>query len=503
MVDFARGLANLDIEIISTGGTAKLLEKADIPVKEVSSYTGAPEMLGGRVKTLHPRIHAGILALREENEQMEEIKKEGIELIDMVVVNLYPFSEVVKNEKVSLNEALENIDIGGPTMLRAGAKNFKNVAVLSSPVQYDHVLKELNQNKGRLTENTCYHLALQVFQATSCYDSIVAEYLQKREGVRYPSLLTLTFQKISNLRYGENPHQKASFYQEWNPPQGTLPQTEKIWGKELSFNNILDFEAALNIVGDTRNPFVVVIKHNNPCGAAEGENLTEACRKAFEGDPVSAFGSIVGLNKTVDVETAELLTTSEKFIEGIAAPGYTPDALKILKERRAWGKKVIILNTEPFTSTGLQDLRKVRGGLLIQEEDEVNYIEDKLKTVTRREPTEKELDDLKFAWRICKYTKSNAILIAKDRKVLGVGAGQMSRVDSTIIAIRKTHDRCKNAVLASDAFFPFPDAIERAANAGIRAIIQPGGSVRDSEVIDAANTHNMAMVFTGIRHFLH
>ncbi len=503
VVDFARELSRLGVEIISTGGTAKLLREAKIPVREVSLYTGAPEMLGGRVKTLHPKIHAGILALREDPQQMEEIKKQEIELIDMVVVNLYPFAEVVKNMNVPLEKALENIDIGGPTMIRAGAKNFKNVAVISSPKQYTSILKELKQNNGKLSEKTCYRLALEAFQITSSYDSIVAEYLRKKEGIKFPSILNLTFQKIANLRYGENPHQEAAFYREWNPAKGTLPFAEKLWGKELSFNNILDFQAALNILNEIEAPFAVVIKHNNPCGAAEGKNLTEACKKAFEGDPLSAFGSIVGVNRTVDAEVANYLTSSDKFIEGIVAPEYSKEALEILKNKKPWGKKVLLLKIQPFVKKGIQDMRKIKGGILIQDEDEISYWEDKLKFVTQRHPTKKEMEDLKFAWIICKHTKSNAIVIAKDKMVVGVGAGQMSRVDSTIIAIKKAKERCKNAVLASDAFFPFPDAIEEAANAGITAIIQPGGAIRDEKVIEVANRYKMAMVFTGIRHFRH
>jgi len=504
VVEFARGLHHLGIKILSTGGTAKLLRKSGIPVEEISQYTGAPEMLGGRVKTLHPKIHGGILALREDAKQMEEIKKQEIEPIDMVVVNLYPFSRVIKNKEVSLEEALENIDIGGSTLLRAGAKNFKNVAVVSSPDQYPQILKELNKTGGKLSEESSYRLASEAFQLTSFYDSIVAEYLKKRKGIKFPSLLTLSFQKVCELRYGENPHQEAAFYQEWNPSEGELPLAEKIWGKEVSFNNLLDFQAALNIINEMDNPCAVVIKHNSPCGAAEDTTTQEACRKAFQGDPVSAFGSIVGLNRCVDVDTANFIASPDKFIEGIVAPDYTEEALKILKEGQPWGKRVIILKTRLCKNSKIEiDIKKVRGGVLLQDEDKKNYQEDRLKFVTRRSPAEKELEDLKFAWVVCKYVKSNAILIAKDKAVVGVGAGQMSRVDSTFIALKKAGDRAKGAVLASDAFFPFPDAVEEAGKAGITAIIQPGGALRDKEVIEMANHYNIAMVFTGIRHFRH
>jgi len=503
IVDFAKGLSQLGIKILSTGGTARLLKEAKIPVQEVSEYTGAKEMLGGRVKTLHPKIHAGLLALRDSSEQMEQLEQEKIKPIDMVVVNLYPFAEVIKNKEVSLDDALENIDIGGPCMLRAGAKNFKSVAVVSSPEQYTPVLEELKQNKGRLSEKTSYELALRVFQITSSYDSVIANYLAQRKGVKFPFVLNLSFKKIANLRYGENPHQEAAFYQELDAPKGTLPLAEKLWGKDISFNNILDFQAALNILCEMENPFCVVIKHNNPCGAAEGTGLFDACQRAFEGDPVSAFGSIVGLNRTVDGDTANYITNPKNFVEGIVAPDYTQGALKVLKEKPSWGKKLIILKVPLHREKSAMDMRKIKGGLLVQDEDRETFNRDKLKFVTEREPTKKELEDLEFAWKVCKYVKSNAILIAKDKMVVGVGAGQMSRIDAALIAIRKAQDRCKGAVLASDAFFPFPDVVEEAKKVGITAIIQPGGSVRDKEVIETANHHSIAMVFTGVRHFLH
>ncbi len=504
IVEFARGLQELKVKILSTGGTAKLLKKEGIKVEEVSDYTGASEMLQGRVKTLHPKIHAGILALRNSSEQMDQIKREGIEPIDMIVVNLYPFTQVVKNKNVVLDEALENIDIGGPTLLRAGAKNFKGVAVVSNPHQYSDVLEELKANGGKLSEDTSYRLAVEAFHLTSFYDSVVAEYFRKKEEIVFPPLLTIGFQKLQELRYGENPHQRAAFYSEWTPSPGDLTRAEKIWGKELSFNNLLDFQAALSIVSEFSQPAVTVIKHNNPCGAAEGKSLKEACENAFQGDPVSAFGSIVGLNRTVDEETAKVITAGGNFVEGLIAPDYTHEALTILKEKKPWGKKLIILKSELKKEENFKmDIKKVGGGILVQEEDRELPAETRLKFVTKRVPTEKELEDLKFAWRVCKYVKSNAILVARDKMVVGVGAGQMSRVDATFIALRKAGERAKGAVLASDAFFPFPDAVEMAGKAGIRAIIQPGGALRDKEVIHMADQYDIAMAFTGIRHFRH
>ena len=503
LIDFSKELSNLGIEIFSTGGTAKLLREAEITIQEVSQYTGAAEMLNGRVKTLHPKIHGGLLALRDNPRHMDQIKKEEIKPIDMVVVNLYPFVQVIKNKEILIDEALENIDIGGPSMLRSGAKNFKSVAVISSPEEYKPVLEELSQNKGRLSEKTCLNLALKAFQITSFYDSVIARYLQKKSKIKFPSTFTLGFEKFMDLRYGENPHQEAAFYKEPNTPEGTLPRAEKLGGKELSFNNILDFQAALNIVGVVDNPFAVVIKHNNPCGAAEAANLLEACQKAFQGDPLSAFGSIVGLNKVVDAKIASCIANPKNFVEGITAPDYTKEALQILKEEQPWGKKLIILKTAAYKENDVMDIRRVRGGVLIQDEDREIFNKDKLKFATKRHPTEKELKDLKFAWKICKYVKSNTILISKDKMVVGVGAGQMSRIDAALIAIRKAGERCRGAVLASDAFFPFPDVLEEAKKAGITAIIQPGGSIRDKEVIKVADRYNIVMVFTGVRHFLH
>jgi len=504
IVDFVKGLKDLGIEIISTGGTAKILQEAGVSVREVSSYTQSHPMFGGRVKTLHPKIHGALLALRDNSEQMEEVKRNKIELIDMVVVNLYPFSEIVKKEGVTFEEALENIDIGGPTMLRSAAKNFFNVAAVSTPEQYDFVLRELKENNGFLSKETCFKLTVEVFEKTSAYDSAISHFLEKRDEMMFPSTLNLSFKKKQELRYGENPHQKAALYCDWTSKEGGLSLAKKIWGKAISFNNWLDFDAALAIVKEFDEAASVVIKHNNPCGAGCGENLSEAYKKAYRGDPLSAFGSILSFNRKLDAATAKEITLPQRFIEGIIAPGYEKEALRIIKETRSWGRKVIILEANLFKSKENDlDIKRISGGVLVQEKDKKDYSPQDLKVVTKRAPTSKEEEDLFFAWKICKYVKSNAILLAKGKEVVGVGAGQMSRVDSTFIAIRKAGEKAKGSVLASDAFFPFPDAIEEASKAGVTAIIQPGGSIQDEKVITAVNRYGMAMIFTGMRHFRH
>ncbi len=521
IVDFARGLSDLGIEILSTGGTARALKEAGIPVKEVSQYTGSPSMLGGRVKTLHPRIHGALLALRNDPEQMKEVKEHNLELIDMVVVNLYPFFEVIQKEGVTLEEAVENIDIGGPTMLRSAAKNFHWVAAVSSPDQYSQILRELKENNCSISEDTCLDLAMRVFQEVSTYNAFIANYLAKNKKQEFPKVLNLSFKKQKDLRYGENPHQKAAFYGEWEREGVNLSSAQKIWGKkDLSFNNLLDLDAALNIVEEFKEPAAVVIKHTNPCGVGSASNLDEAFRKAYSGDPLSAFGSIIGLNKVVNSSTAEKIASPGTFIEAIIAPDYKEEALEILKTRQKWGKNVRILKTGNFELTpspfplpygerikvrGKKSLniKKVKGGILLQEEDEKTYISSELKTVTQREPNQTEKEDLLFAWIVAKWVKSNAIVLAKDKTVLGVGAGQMSRIDACLLAIKKAGRRAEGAVLASDAFFPFPDVVEEAGKNGITAIIQPGGALRDKKVIEAADTHKIAMLFTGMRHFRH
>jgi phosphoribosylaminoimidazolecarboxamide formyltransferase/IMP cyclohydrolase len=436
---------------------------------------------------------------------MKEVKEHDIDLIDMVVVNLYPFRKVTQ-KKIDIREALENIDIGGPTMLRAAAKNYLYVAAVSSPSQYHEVLKELRENNCSLSKDTSLKLAIRVFQETSSYDSFITQYLGKQEGEGFPEIINLSFKKVKDLRYGENPHQKGAFYEEWVKQGTSVSFAQKLSGKELSFNNLLDLNAALKIVKELEEPAAVVIKHTNPCGAAYGSNLLEAFKRAYAGDPLSAFGSIVGLNRVVDVPTAEEIASPGRFIEGIIAPDYEEKALEILKTRQKWGKNVRILKTRAFSTQeegNEWDIRRIGGGLLLQEEDRQNYIPGDLKVATRRKPTQKEQDDLLFAWTLCKHTRSNAIVLAKDKMVVGVGAGQMSRVDSCFLAARKASDRAKGSVLASDAFFPFPDAVEEAGKAGVAAIIQPGGALRDKKVIEAANKYNIAMLFTGMRHFKH
>jgi len=503
IVDFARELSNLGVEILSTGGTAHTLREAGIPVREVSQYTQSPSILGGRVKTLHPKIHGALLAIRDNPEQIEEAKKYNLEFIDMVVVNLYPFSEVTRKKGVTLEEALENIDIGGPGMLRSAAKNFPYVAAVSNPEQYSQILKELKENNSFLSKDTCLDLAIRVFQEVSAYNTFIAQYLAKQRNEKFPEILNLSFKKQKELRYGENPHQKAAFYGE--KKEVGLSSAEKISGKALSFNNFLDLDAALNIVREFEEPAAVVIKHTNPCGVGCASNLANAFRKAYSGDPLSAFGSIIGLNKVVDRATAEEMTSSGKFIEAIIAPDYEEEALEILKTRQKWGKNLRILKINGFSVKGKEewDIKKINGGILLQEQDKRTYLPGNLKIVTQREPTQEERDDLLFAWRVSKWVKSNAIVLAKDKVVVGVGAGQMSRIDACLLAIQKAGERAKGAVLASDAFFPFPDVVEEAEKKGITALIQPGGALRDKKVIETADKYGMAMLFTGMRHFRH
>ena len=501
IVDFARQLSDLGVEILSTGGTAHALQKADIPVRDVSQYTGSPSMLGGRVKTLHPKIHGALLAVRESSQQMEEVRKHNLELIDMVVINLYPFLEVTQKEGVSLNTAIENIDIGGPSMLRSAAKNFSYVAAVSGPEQYPQIIKELEENDCLLSKNTCLDLAVRVFQEVSAYNAFIAQYLANQMNQEFPDILNLSFKKRQELRYGENSHQRATFYQE--EKESGLSAAQKISGKELSFNNLLDLDAALGLISEFEEPVAVVIKHTNPCGTGCASTLVEAFKKAYMGDPLSAFGSIIGLNRTMDVSTAEEIASPEKFIEAIIAPAYEDEALDILKTRQKWGKNVRILKINGSLAEQKWDIKKIEGGILLQEQDNETYASQNLRIVTERPPIEKERDDLLFAWIVSKWVKSNAIVLAKDKAVVGVGAGQMSRIDACLLALRKAGERTKGAVLASDAFIPFPDVIEEARKAGITAVIQPGGALKDNEVIRVANQYKIAMLFTGIRHFRH
>ena len=500
LLDFAKGLNEMGVEILSTGGTAKILKDNNIPVIQVSDYTKFPEIMDGRVKTLHPLIHGGLLGKRDDKKHVEEMKKHGIKPIDMVVVNLYPFEETISKNGVTLDEAIENIDIGGPSMLRSSAKNFQDVAVVVDSDDYEDILAEMKENDGAISYDTKMKLSVKAFKHTARYDSLISKYLESKvEGEGFPSILNLQFEKITDLRYGENPHQKAAFYENIGLNKGTLSKAKQLHGKELSYNNILDLNAALELVREFDETAAVIIKHTNPCGVAIGNNLVSAYREARETDPLSAFGGIIGFNKNVDEETAKEIAST--FIEAVIAPDYDESALAILKEK----KNIRLLKLSNFKEKTEKeyDLRNVSGGLLLQDKDSVTLNEDNLKVVTNRQPTEKEWSAMRFAWKVAKHVKSNAIIYATENETVGIGAGQMSRVDSSKLAAMKANKPIQGTAMASDAFFPFRDSVDEAAKVGVTAIIQPGGSVKDEEVIAAANEHNIAMVFTGIRHFKH
>ena len=502
VADFARGLTRLGFEIFSTGGTKKAIAEAGVPVKSISEITGFPEILDGRVKTLHPMVHGGLLARRDISAHMAELKKNKIEPIDLVAVNLYPFVQAVAKEGVTLEEALENIDIGGPTMLRAAAKNFPGVIVVVDPADYAIILEKLGRGALPLEERK--RLSQKAFQHVAMYDTAIAQYLrQGEEG--FPDDMTIAMKKRYGLRYGENPHQTAAFYAEQvvgGSRDTGITFAEQLHGKELSYNNILDADAAWGAVIDFAAPTVAVIKHTNPCGLASHDNLAEAYRRALSGDPVAAFGGIVAVNRAVDRETAaEIYKT---FYEIVIAPEYEAKALEVLKRK----KDIRILKAALPPSYGVShegylDIRRVRGGFLVQSSDSLAEDSVSLKTVTRRAPTEAEVKDLLFAWRAVKHIKSNAIVLVKDKTLIGMGAGQPSRIVSAQIAKEKAGEKTKGSVLASDAMFPFPDVVEAAAEGGVTAIIQPGGSIRDEDSIKAADKYNIAMVFTGERHFRH
>jgi len=505
IIEFARGLYELGIEIVSTGGTARALKDAGIKVTAVSDITGFPEILDGRVKTLHPKIHGGLLAVRDNSMHMEQIAELGIEPIDLVAINLYPFKETILKPNITLEEAIENIDIGGPSMLHSAAKNHKHVIVVVDPKDYSFVLNELRE-KGNIDLQYRMKLAQKVFEHTAHYDALIADYLKKKISAdnfvstesMFPENLTLTFEKIQDLRYGENPHQKAAFYGEIGRHLGTLAGAKQLGGKELSFNNINDADAALKAVMEFDIPAAVGVKHTNPCGVACGENIYDAYVKAYEADPVSIFGGIVALNRPVDVRTAKELV--KIFLEIVIAPGYDPQALEILRTKK--NLRILEVNFDKKKDSSL-DIKKVSGGLLVQETDSKDFSEEDLKVVTKRVPSDKEMRDLLFGWKVVKHVKSNAIVLAKDLVTVGIGAGQVNRIWPTEQSIAHADHKAKGSVLASDAFFPFPDVVEAAARAGITAIIQPGGSLRDEDSIKAADEHNIAMVFTGMRHFRH
>jgi phosphoribosylaminoimidazolecarboxamide formyltransferase/IMP cyclohydrolase len=498
IVQFAKVLEKLGIEIISTGGTAKLLQKEGIKVIKISEYTESPEMLDGRVKTLHPKIHSGLLAIRENKKHMEELEKYNTKPIDLVVVNLYPFEDTVSKENVKLTDAVEEIDIGGVTLLRAGAKNYKNVGVVVNPKRYDEVLKELKEKSGELSEKMKINLALEALRYIAHYDTVISNFFDEYYDFKdFPEFLNLTYKKIQDLRYGENPHQKGAFYKELREYDTSIANAKQIQGKVLSYNNTLDANSALECLKELNETAVVIVKHNNPCGVAVAEKLVDAYKKAKATDPEAAFGGVVALNRTVDAETAKEITSL--LTDVVLAPNYTKEALQILAEKR--NMRVLEVGEIKRKKLNGREVRSVVGGLLAQERD--MKLLDGLKVVTERKPTEKEMKALLFVWKVCKHVKSNAIVYGFEDRTVGIGAGQMKRVDSSKLGAMKATESLKGAVLASDAFFPFSDSVEVAAQAGVTAIIQPGGSLKDKEVIEACNKHNIAMVFTGIRHFRH
>ena len=510
LLDFARGLAALNVELVSTGGTRKALADAGLVVRDVAEVTGFPEMLDGRVKTLHPRIHGGILAVRDNPEHSAVLKQHDIGYIDLIVCNLYPFEATVARPGATHEEVVENIDIGGPTLVRAGAKNYHDVAVVTDSGQYHAVLEEMQRRQGALSLETRERLTAAAFARIAAYDQAISAYFAGRShSDSWPAALDLHWVKRLDLRYGENPHQKAGFYTDPSCRRPCVSTAEVLHGKELSFNNILDLDSALNLVREFSQPAAVVVKHNNPCGAAVSASLAEAFRKANEGDPVSAYGGVLAFNREVDEATARLATEPNRFIECVIAPSFSEAALHLFTTRPTWKKNVRLLRTGPLDAKDAAPrslmLRDVDGGVLVQTPDDRGPDADfqDVKMVTKRAPTTTEMADLHFAWAVCKHVKSNAIVLAKDGMVVGVGAGQMSRVDSVHMAVLKAGDRVKGSVLASDAFFPFRDNVDEAAKAGVKALVQPGGSMRDQDSIAACDEHGLAMVFTGFRHFRH
>lgn len=494
IIDFARELKHFNVEIISTGGTAKALRDAGLDVRDISDVTGFPEMMDGRVKTLHPRVHGGLLALRDNPEHVAAMQEHGIEPIDMVVVNLYPFAETISRAGVTREEAIEQIDIGGPAMIRSAAKNAADVAVVVDPTQYPNLIEELHQHGGSISIPTLQRLAAEAFQHTARYDAMVSSYLAG-SGETLPAQLTSTITKITDLRYGENPHQVAAIYK--TASGGGLANAAILSGKEMSFNNYVDADAAWQLVCDFRDTACAIIKHTNPAGVGLGETPADAYRKALATDPVSAFGGIVAFNRAIDVPAAQEVT--KIFTEVVIAPDYAAAALELLRTKKNL-RVIRMSSTERNTEL---EFRQISGGMLVQTKDVHELRPEDLKVVTERQPTGEEIRALLFAWTVCKHTKSNAIVYARADQTVGVGAGQMSRVDSVKIGAMRAQFPVAGSVLASDAFFPFRDGLDEAARHGITAVIQPGGSVRDDEVIAAANEHGLAMVFTGVRHFKH
>jgi phosphoribosylaminoimidazolecarboxamide formyltransferase/IMP cyclohydrolase len=497
IVEFAKILHQQGVEIISTGGTMKVLKEAGIPVVYVSEVTGFPEIMDGRVKTLNPYIHGGILAIRDNEAHVKAMAYHNIKAIDLVVVNLYPFRQTVAKPGVTLGEAVENIDIGGPAMIRAAAKNFAFVTVVVNPAKYPVVLDQLAK-KQCISQEIRMELAAEAYNHTAEYDSFIGAYLAGQLGQgQFPDVLQTVYEKVQDLRYGENPQQKAAFYREKFAVAPGVASAKQLHGKELSFNNIVDIQAAYEIIAEFDQPAATIIKHTNPCGTGIGQTLSQAYAQAFDADPVSAFGGIIGLNRQVDKATAEQISTL--FAEAVIAPGYDEDALTLLMQK----KNVRLLSAQLAKPDNALDMKKISGGILVQEADGTDTPAAKMTVVSRRTPSAEEWEELLLAWKVVKHVKSNAIVVAGDNQTYGVGAGQMNRVGAVGIALTQAGDKARGAVLASDAFFPFRDSVDAAAAAGIVAIIQPGGSVKDEESIQAADEHNIAMVFTGMRHFKH
>ena len=505
-LEFARGLAAQGVKLLSTGGTARQLRDAGLEVTDIGDYTGFPEMLDGRVKTLHPKVHGGILARRDLPEHLATIEKHGIPTIDLVCVNLYPFRETIAKPDVTLEEAIENIDIGGPAMVRSAAKNYTSVAVVTDPEDYTALLAEMQANDGALTPATRFGLAKKAFTYTARYDAAIANWLtaldEDNKPKLFPDKLQLAFDCVETLRYGENPHQKAAFYRDPIPTPGTIADYRQVQGKELSYNNIADADAAWECVKTFQAPCCVIIKHANPCGVAIDVDLLSAYEKAFKTDSSSAFGGIIAFNGTVDTDVVKAMNERKHFVEVLIAPAYTPEAKAMLASKQ----NLRVLELPLSNNYHAFEFKRVGGGLLLQTPDMFNVLASDLKVVTHATPTDAQLDDLLFAWRVAKFVKSNAIVFCGGGMTLGVGAGQMSRVDSTRIAAAKASNAglsLAGSCVASDAFFPFRDGLDVVAEAGAKSVIQPGGSVRDEEVIAAANEHGLAMVFTGARHFRH
>ncbi len=530
IVEFAKGLSALGIKIISTGGTARALEQAGVPVVAVEEVTGFPEMMNGRVKTLHPKIHAGILADRDVPEHLQAIAKHGIEPIDLVCVNLYPFVEVTSKPGCKLPEAIENIDIGGPTMIRSSAKNHKHVAVVTSPDYYTFIMEQLKSNSCRIDQETRLMLAQSAFRMTAEYDIHIQEYLRSQlpeceESSVFPATVLSSFVKSSDLRYGENPHQAAALYYDAKDSPAGWSGINQISGKELSFNNIVDANAALELCMEfSDKPTVCVIKHTNPCGVACDEDIIEAYRRAYLGDPKAAMGGIISVNRKIEADLAEAIMDSLQrwgkdagsaafFAEIIIAPEFADDAVEILTTRKKWGANVRLLEVSGWDGTSKPELsplslsgwdtKRIRGGMLAQSRDDEGLNEDKWQVIGEKKPESNQMEDLRFAWLVCKHVKSNAIVLVKNQTLIGTGAGQMSRINSAKLACEMAGDSAKGSVMASDAFFPFRDSIDQAKKDGIVAVIEPGGSKRDAEVIEAANEHGMTLIFTGTRHFKH